>query len=121
MYSDMVFAGLIDDLGENLGDIFYFGKPRSPHWQTFREKFLQQNNFCAACGIKKFLQVHHIKSYCQHPELELEWDNLITLCQAPGRFHHFGIGHLYNYDRCNPHVREDAAFWLKRFQELEVG
>lgn len=64
------------------------------------------------CGYRgRGLQVHHIKPFHLHPDLELDPDNLITLCEIKGRDHHLLIGHLDDWEAYNPNVRHD----VKRF------
>jgi len=46
-----------------------------------------------------------------HPELELELDNLITLCETKGKKCHLNIGHLGNWKQENPNVINDAAIY----------
>lgn len=94
---------------------------RSGVWRSVRAKHLEREPACAACGRTKDLEVHHIKPYHEHPELELDDGtngldgNLVTLCSEPC---HFVFGHLLNYrTRHNPSVREDAARYLKRLRE----
>ena len=77
---------------------------RSPKWPTVRNRYVKIHNFCEACGIKYDLDVHHIVPFHINPSLELVESNLITLC----RKHHFQIGHLSNWTRDNPNVRQDA-------------
>ena len=84
---------------------------RSPLWDNVRNKFLKKNNACAACGTKKELQVHHVKPFHLHPELELEPTNLITLCMDEHDCH-VNIGHGDSFKAYNPNVREDAAKFL---------
>lgn len=90
--------------------------PRSPQWRSVRATYLKSHPDCAACGTTDDLEVHHIKPYHEHPELELEPSNLITLC----REHHLRLGHLCttgksNWATCsNPNVREDAKAYRKK-------
>ena len=46
-----------------------------------------------------------MRSYAQHPELELDPGNLVTLCADPC---HIVFGHYMAWTRINPTVREDA-------------
>ena len=90
---------------------------RSPGWIEARRNHLKQFPTCAACGKSKLvgLQVHHKKPFHLFPELELDPDNLITLCDDPQC--HLLIGHLDYFKSYNPNVVEDAALWLKRRKE----
>ena len=89
---------------------------RSSHWPTVRKHHLEMHPTCAVCGGKDKLEVHHQKPYHLHPELELDPDNLITLCEskANGVNCHLLFGHLGNYKSFNVDVRALAADWLKR-------
>jgi len=70
---------------------------------------------CAACGYKgKKLQVHHIKPFHLHPHLELDPQNLITLCEARGREHHLLLGHLDAWDSYNEHIRNDVKHFHRK-------
>jgi hypothetical protein len=85
------------------------GRERSPEWSRVEHEHLAHEPACVACGYRgKGLQVHHIKPFHLHPQLELDPNNLMTLCEIPGRDHHLLIGHLDNFESYNPHVREDT-------------
>lgn len=86
---------------------------RSGRWATVRRQHLEREPACAACGRAKDLEVHHIKPYHEHPELELDAGNLITLCADPCHLVH---GHLLNFRRSNPAVREDAERYRSRIE-----
>jgi 5-methylcytosine-specific restriction endonuclease McrA len=88
------------------------GHERSSQWSSVQKEHLLRESACIACGYKgKKLQVHHIKPFHLHPHLELEPDNLITLCEGRGRHHHLLLGHLGEWQSYNEHVRQD----VKRF------
>lgn len=78
--------------------------PRSGKWPTVRKNYLAIHPRCEACGSTDNLAVHHIKPFHTHPELELDFTNLITLCYT----HHFELGHHKNWKTVNPYVKEDA-------------
>lgn len=96
----------------NLG----FETERSSQWAKVRHSYIMSHPTCEACGSVDNLNVHHVKPFHEHPELELDLGNLITLC----REHHFRIGHdpdgsgpaKPNWSAANPQVREDAAAML---------
>jgi len=82
-------------------------KQRSPEWRKVRDEHLEKFPLCEACGTSKELQVHHIKPFHLDPELELDGNNLITLCMA--RFNcHLQIGHGGSFGTYNPNVEEDS-------------
>jgi 5-methylcytosine-specific restriction enzyme A len=88
-------------------------EPRSPQWPTARVKHLLLHPCCEACGSKNDPNVHHIKPFHLFPELELEEDNLITLCNTHC---HIVFGHLCNFKSYNLNVREDAAQYRKEVE-----
>lgn len=90
---------------------------RSSKWPTLRKSFLETNNSCAACGSTEHLEVHHIEPFHENPSLELDPNNLITLCDKPGKDNcHLEIGHLGSFKNKNPNVRADAEEKLKKSQ-----
>ncbi len=85
------------------------GHERSPEWSRVAHEHLAHEPACVACGHRgQGLQVHHIKPFHLHPNLELDPRNLITLCERPGRDHHLLIGHLDEWESYNVNVRDDA-------------
>jgi len=91
---------------------------RSPKWPSLRKSFLETHGSCAACGCTEFLEVHHIEPFHENPFLELSMDNLITLCDKPGKDNcHLTVGHLGSFRKKNLSVREDAEKLLKSKKE----
>lgn len=91
-----------------------FGSIRSPRWMETQRAFIKANPVCAVTGKKGTLlnplNVHHIRPFHLHPELELEWSNLITL----RRDMHFLFGHFLMWASFNENVVEDAKVWNQR-------
>ena len=92
------------------------GKPagkRSSKWGEVRGRYLKEHPSCAVCGHTKKLEVHHKLPFHLNPELELDVNNLITLCETKkhGIVCHLLIGHLGNYKTYNPEVETDAKIW----------
>jgi len=89
---------------------------RSPHWPAVRAAHLKVQPACAYCGGVVQLEVHHIQPFHLFPELELDSENLLTLCEASavlaGANCHLVIGHFGNWHRFNPAVVADAARYL---------
>jgi len=83
-------------------------KKRSSQWHKVEQKFLDDNPFCAACGTHNELQVHHIKPFHLYPELELDPNNLITLCMDTHECH-LKIGHGGNWREYCQEVVQYAA------------
>lgn len=96
------------------------GHERSPQWASVATAHLLREPHCVACGYRgKHLQVHHIKPFHLHPHLELDPDNLITLCEARGREHHLLLGHLDAWESFNEHVRADVRhFYRKKARQI---
>lgn len=113
-----IFSALKDKLN---------GKPfkmRSPKWSAVRKHHLLTHNYCAACGNQENLEVHHIKPFHLHPELELEESNLITLCECKdGRECHLRIGHLGDWHKFNVNVIEDSkeSLWVQNRKAKFTG
>lgn len=84
---------------------------RSPGWDRVRDEHIQKHPSCAGCGIRFRLEAHHIVPFHSRPDLELDPNNLITLC----RDCHWHIGHLRDWSLANPYVRDDAKAYLERF------
>ena len=84
---------------------------RAKEWPKVRKNHLKKYPVCAACGGSRKLQVHHIKPVHEYPELELEENNLITLCAKPC---HIVFGHLKNWKSWNTEVIDDCAKYLTK-------
>jgi len=91
----------------------YWGAARSPKWSAVRKAFVKSNPYCSACGTTRELEVHHIIPFHIDASRELDTTNLLTLCQDC----HFYIGHLKDWNRYNPQVRDDALALFRRFSE----
>lgn len=93
---------------------------RSSGWSKIRKQHLKKNPLCAACGKNKFgtLEVHHIQSFHEFPELELDPNNLITLCSG-GCNCHLTLGHCGNFKLTNPTVIENANYQLSFFNKVK--
>lgn len=83
------------------------GVSRSSHWPTVEKHFKEKHPTCACCGSTVRLQVHHKKPFHLDPSLELDENNLITLCMSP-RECHLLIGHGDNFKAYNPFVENDC-------------
>jgi hypothetical protein len=89
---------------------------RSPHWPAARATHLKEHPTCANCGGTVKLEVHHIRPFHLHPELELEPTNFITLCEAGhgGVNCHLAVGHLGSFKSFNVDVASDSAAYLAK-------
>jgi 5-methylcytosine-specific restriction protein A len=92
---------------------------RSSKWPTVRKNHLKTNPTCAVCNGSEKVEVHHIKPFHEHPELELDATNLITLCESKsyGIVCHLAVGHLGHYRKTNEDVIKDANFWNKKLSK----
>lgn len=81
---------------------------RSNQWPVLRKKWLGIEPECQSCNKITKLEVHHIKPVHLYPELELNEENLITLCENPTMNCHFIMGHCLNWLAWNKDVRFDA-------------
>lgn len=86
---------------------------RSSGWSKVRKNHIKKHPTCEACGDKRDPEVHHIKDFSTHPELELDKSNLITLC---GKRCHFLLGHLKDWKSINPTIVDDAAMLLEKIK-----
>lgn len=86
---------------------------RSPDWNKVKNEHLSSSPTCAACGSFENLHVHHKIPFHIQPALELDPDNLITLCMKPGMECHLNVGHGDSWRSYNPKVQKDAAVLLK--------
>lgn len=83
---------------------------RSKGWRKIRNNHVKANPYCYACGRKKGLEVHHIEDFSTKPELELDPNNLLTLCDKGTRCH-FVFGHLGNWKSINLTVLKDSDWF----------
>lgn len=57
-------------------------KRLSYDYRKWREKVIERDGACVQCGSRVKLHAHHIKPFAQFPELRLEINNGITLCET---------------------------------------
>jgi 5-methylcytosine-specific restriction protein A len=112
---------LINHLGDRIQGKIPFGAARSGKWAAVRAEHLKNHPNCGVCGGEKNLQVHHIKAFHLHPDLELDPKNLISLCEAPGKNCHLIFGHLWDFKSFNANVVEDAALWSEKLKNRPYG
>lgn len=96
------------------------GAKRSSKWPTLEKHFLAANPTCAACGSKNRLNVHHCKPFHLDPALELDPNNLITLCMDTKECHLY-LGHGGSFKQYCPDVRlyaKEALANPSSFDEL---
>ena len=86
------------------------GQRRSSKWPKVRKEYLDEHYFCECCGGMKKLEVHHKLPFHLFPELELDKNNLMTLCSKKSC--HLAMGHLYSYRSYNPNIDADIKKWV---------
>lgn len=93
---------------------------RSSQWPRVRADFVKKFPLCQLCGGKKSVEVHHKQPFHLHPELELDENNLISLCEGNKSVvcHRF-FGHLGNYKNFNSSVVEDVKIWNKKLKTTD--
>lgn len=91
--------------------LFASAADRSPEWAKVRKAFVKAHPVCEICGTSKDLQVHHVKPFHVDPSLELDPNNLVTVCTSKywGFNCHLKVAHGGNFQWENPWVREDIA------------
>lgn len=109
---------IIQNIKDSIQGKAKLGEKRSSQWPTARKRHLEKNPSCCLCGGVEKIEVHHVKSFHEHPELELEPSNLISLCESKsyGVVCHLFAGHLGNYKTNNPSVIEDAKIWSDKLK-----
>lgn len=88
---------------------------RSSKWGSVRREHIKRQPFCQVCGRTKMLEVHHIRDYSENPELELDPENLITLCGGSTKCH-FMFGHLGYWKSINPDVVKDSEVFFEKIK-----
>jgi hypothetical protein len=60
----------------------YIHLTNTVEYKTWRESvFIRDNYTCQKCNAKGYIEAHHIKLWCDYPELRFLVDNGITLCK----------------------------------------
>jgi hypothetical protein len=89
-------------------------RQRASAWRQIRADHLEKEPACVACGRTDDVRVHHIIPVSISPTLELDTQNLITLCTSPC---HIVFGHFLNYNCYNKDVRKMAQEYRKSFNK----
>jgi hypothetical protein len=92
-----------------------FGAPRSSGWHKVRNEWVKAHPECEACGDSRAIEVHHVLPFHDSPQKELDPQNCVSLCADPC---HFVFGHLKNWKKSNPHVREDCLAYRQRIRDF---
>jgi 5-methylcytosine-specific restriction protein A len=110
----------IYNMVNKLLDKIKYGTTRSNRWPEVRKKHLGLYPTCAVCGSTKKVEVHHKKPFHLHPELELDPDNLVSLCEGKefsSIICHLTFGHLGNYKDENESVDETVKAMKEIFDK----
>jgi 5-methylcytosine-specific restriction protein A len=98
------------------------GAARSGRWAGVRKAHLDKSPTCALCGGTKKIEVHHIRPFHLHPELELDPSNLISLCEGSNFVNcHLLFGHLGSFKSFNVDVVKDAGAWAAKMASRPTG
>lgn len=89
-------------------------RQRAGEWRRVRAEHLAKEPVCVACGRAANLNVHHIIPVSISPMLELDPQNLITLCETPC---HIVFGHFMSHHCYNREVRKMAQEYHKAMQK----
>jgi len=112
----------------------HHGIRRSPHWPATERYFKEQNPFCVACGKDRKMdesniQIHHRIPFhfcilLGRPDLELDPDNLVGLCETETGLalpnHHLLLGHLDDFKSYNVDVEDDAEKKFFGMSSLQI-
>ena len=73
------------------------------------------------CKSKKKVEVHHKVPFHIAPDLELDENNMVSLCENKkyGCNCHLMLGHRGNYRKVNISVEYDILIWRKKFGQYE--
>jgi len=102
----------------SLKNKFSLKNQRSSKWTEIRQDHLILNNVCACCGCTSHLEVHHITPFYVDKSLELDKNNLITLCDnaSTGNNCHLLVGHLGDWKRYNKNILQNISQFSSFFK-----
>jgi len=96
------------------------GAKRSSKWAKVRKEHLKNNPNCEICGTKGTLRVHHKIPFHIAPDMELNKNNLVTLCENKkyGINCHLLLGYIGNFKRINPSCETDIMVWNNKLKNI---
>lgn len=112
---------MVSSLTQNIKSLM---EGRSPKWVATRRKFLLKHSKCEACGNTTNLNVHHIIPFHIKSDLELDENNLITLCENShinGTNCHFIFGHGGDWKAYIPNVIEIVKLIYNAIQNRQYN
>lgn len=95
-----------------VANLFY----KSKQWERKRENVLKRDRYeCRECKrygkVTGAQMVHHVKPFEQYPELKLENNNLISLCnKCHGSMH----------DRTTNELTDKGRQWIERTERVNL-
>ena len=94
----------------------YLGTPRVAGWAKLAKVHLRVYPACQVCGRRTNVVPHHKLPVSFRPDLELDPDNLVTLCNGHRSFGgcHQWVGHLGDPHSYNPDVMPDIDIWREK-------
>lgn len=95
-----------------LGEIFF--SPRSGKWEALKDEYLREHPACIVCGnaTRSQLTAHHRIPFHVEPSLELDKNNLLTMCRDDYGYRcHLIFGHCGSYVLWNSKVDAMAKAW----------
>ena len=109
---------IVEEITDRLQGKAPKGAKRSPEWREVRGLFIIENPTCFICESTSKLTVHHLIPFHLAPDLELDPDNFMTLCQNKkyGINCHLLVGHLGNFRKINVNCIEDARIWHEKIK-----
>ena len=94
-----------------------FGALRSGKWSEFRKSHIKK--YCELCEKKgsflRPLELHHVKPFHLFPFLELDPDNVITVC----RHCHLYFAHLGSFKSFCLEIKKLAEEWRLRRKQRQ--
>lgn len=88
------------------------GQQRSSNWPAFLREHLR-GKVCCVCGATDGLTLHHVVPVSVDASRELDPTNVVPICDdSSTKRCHIMIGHLGDWRRWNPDVRQHAATLL---------
>lgn len=77
-------------------------------WKKLANELKKEHPYCAICGSKKNLDVHHKIPRHVRPDLILDKDNCVVLCRCC----HFRFGHLLDWKKWNMDI-DRTIRWVR--------
>ncbi len=100
-----MYTDLISKLPLSLFNIL-LESTRSSQWKNIRNEYVKYYSVCQFC-FKPVEVVHHIQPFHLYRTLELDWNNLVSLCNDC----HLKYGHFGDYRSFNPLLKLDILLY----------